>query len=534
MKQYILGLAIASCALSFTGCSDFLDTPVLGQQDLDGYFVNEDECKQQITGCYQTIFYDDWWQIQKFYLVGDMCTDDMWIGNTEQPASDYEDLALYTGIATAGGGCCQNFWQYRYKGILRCNIAIEKIPAVEFTDETLRDRYVGEAKFLRAFQYFDLVKNFGGVPLVMGMKMPAEIEGIQRASVSEVYTTIENDLKDAIEVLPLKSAYGSADLGRATKGAAQGMLAKVYLYQEKYEEAEDLLQRVIGRNNYPSQGYELLKDFGNVWSIAYNNSEESLFEVQTNSDISYNLGLRMPVVCGSRDDSGWAWGLPTSDLENAFENAGDKIRLKWTIIKDGATSVPGDSYWTASNKYTVSTAKHKSGRVTRKVYIPHAERAEPYDAAHNPLNYRILRYADVLLMYAEVENALSKDEEARWALNKVRNRVNLADVTSSGTELRDAIRQERRLELALENQRLYDIRRWKNDSGKAVICDIMGPNGSFVAYNREMKDEYERNNQKESSDKGRNFDESRDLLFPIPTTEITQTNGSIVQNPGYK
>ena len=367
MKKYILGLTIAASTLSLVGCSDFLDTPVLGQQDLSEYFVNEDQCKQQITGCYQSIFWDDWWQVQKFYLCGDMCTDDMWVGNTGEDQGAYEDLAFFTGDAYGGGECSQNFWQYRYKGILRCNIAIERIPDVEFEDESLRDRYVAEAKFLRAYQYFDLVRYFGGVPLVLGMKMPSEIEGIQRASAAEVYTQIENDLKDAANVLPVKGEYANADLGRATKGAAQGLLAKAYLYQEKYEEAEDMLEQVMGLNGHASQGYDLLDDFGDVWSISHNNSVESLFEVQTNSDIAYNLGLRMPVVCGSRDDGGWAWGLPTSNLETAFKTAGDDIRLKWTIIKDKATSVPGDTHWSSTVPYSVSTDSDKSGRVTSKV-----------------------------------------------------------------------------------------------------------------------------------------------------------------------
>ena len=237
-------------------------------------------------------------------------------------------------------------------------------------------------------------------------------------------------------------------------------------------------------------------------------------------------------------------GVDTSEKARMFTNvevyfpkkyvAGDDIRLKWTIIKDKATSVPGDTHWSSTVPYSVSTDSHKSGRVTRKVYIPYAQRPEPYDASHNPLNYRILRYADVLLMYAEVENVLKDDGQARWALNKVRERVDLDPVESSGTELRDAIRQERRLELALENQRLFDIRRWKNDSGKSVMSDIMGPNGSFVIYNtKESTDTYELGNQKESSSKGRNFKEERDLVYPIPTTEISQSNGSIVQNPGY-
>ena len=537
MKKYIIGLSMAATlTLSLTGCSSFLDEPVLGQQDLSEYFKTEDECKQQVTGCYQSIFYDDWWQIQKFYIIGDMCSDDMWMGNTTQDPGAYRDLAHYTGNTYSASDGCQNFWQYRYKGILRCNVAIEKIPSVTFQDESLKKRYIAEAKFLRAFQYFDLLKNFGGVPLVLGLKMPTEIQGIQKATAAQTYAQIEQDLTDAISDLPKKSGYSSNDLGRATKGAAQGLLAKVYLYEEKYTEAEDLLQQVTCRGTYSANTpeYDLLPNFGDVWSIDHNNSIESLFEVQTNSDITYNLGERISVVCGSRDDSGWSWGLPTSNLENAYKDAGDSIRLAWTIIKNGATSVPGDPAWTADKPYPIKADEHKSGRVTRKLYIPVSKRPTPYDAPHIPLNYRLLRYADVLLMYAEVENALSHDGEAQWALNKVRARVSLSPVTSTGKVLRNAIRLERRLELALEDNRLYDLRRWKDDDGKVAISDIMGTNGTFVKYNMETStDKYEKTNQKENSNKGINFKEGRDELFPIPSTEVTMSSGSIVQNPGY-
>lgn len=524
--KYIGGVLIASV---FAGCSDFLEEPIRGQQDLSEYFKNESECAQQITGCYQSIFYDDWWQVQKFYLVGDMCTDDMWMGNTSQGEGEYKPLAHYTGNTQDGGNCCQNFWQYRYKGILRCNIAIQRIPGVSFENENLKKRYIAEAKFLRAYQYFDLVRYFGGVPLLTELKMPSEVEGIKRATLEETYAQIEKDLKEAITDLPRKDEYASEDLGRVTQGAAQGLLAKVYLYQEKYDQAEAELDSII---NIHEGEYDLLPNFGDVWSIEYNNSIESLFEVQTNSDIAYNLGIRMPVVCGSRDDGGWSWGLPTSNLEKAFKDAGDTERLKWTIIKDGAI-IPGDE---ERGAYTISAANHKSGRVTRKLYIPLNQRPEPYDASHIPLNYRILRYADVLLMYAEVENVLGKDDKARWALNKVRTRANLAEIGTevSGKALCEAIRLERRLELALENNRLFDLRRWKGDDGQPLICSIMGKNGSFVKYNlEESTDQYEISNQKEASNKGISFVAPRDLLFPIPVSEITMSNGSIEQNPGY-
>lgn len=537
MKKYISGLMLAGViAFGTASCSDFLDEPLRGQQDLENYFTTEDECKDIVTGCYQSLAYDDWWQIYKMYNASDMCTDDEWMGNTTQDPGEYRDLAHYTGNTQTAGNACQNFWQYRYKGILRCNIAIQNIPSVEFNDTTLRTRYVAEARFLRAFQYFDLVKYFGGVPIVERLMMPTEIQGITRSTKEQCYTFIENDLKFAVAHLPKKAEYASDDLGRATSGAAKGLLAKVYLYQEKYKEAEALLQDLCCRGSYSGNTpeYRLLDNFGDVWSMDHNNSEESLFEIQTNSNLTYNLGNRLPVVVGSRNDSGWSWGMPTSNLEKAFVDAGDEVRLRYTILHDGQTDVPGDPTWNEENPYPIKSSDHKSGRANFKLYIPVEKRSEPYDAPHIALNYRLLRYADVLLMYAEVENALNNDSEARWALNQVRNRVGLDDVTASGKALRDAIRLERRLELACEGNRLFDLRRWKDDNGKYAIQNVMGPNGTFVRYNlEESTDEYEINNQQEASNKGYYFTEGRDELFPIPTSEITMSNGSIVQNPGY-
>lgn len=529
MKKTISNISLVLLALlTMSSCSDFLDQPVLGKENLETYFQTEDECLKEITGCYQSIFWDGWWQVQKFVLASDMCTDDMWMGNTTQDAGEYRDLAHYTGNSLTDA--TQNFWQYRYKGILRSNICIERISNSPIKNEELKNRMVTEAKFLRAFHYFDLARNFGGLPIVLGMKLPSEVAGIQRASIEDTYKQIEKDLQEAIPYLPLRSEYDEKDLGRVTKGAAEGFLAKVYLYQEKYPEAEEMLSDLINSNEY-----KLLANFGDVWSVSHNNSEESIFEVQFMFDDTYALGGSIPVICGSRDDSGWSWGLPTSNLEKAFLDAGDSERLKWTIIKHDATSVPGDPAWNADKPYIITPDKHKSARISRKNYIPVKERPAVYNIDKLPLNYRLLRYADVLLMQAEVKNALGKDGEAREALNLVRERVGLPKImTATGTTLRDAIRLERRLELALENQRLYDIRRWKDDNGKKHVANLMGAKGSFVIYNtEESTDVYELTNQKERSDKGITFKEDRDLLFPIPNSEVTMSDGSIKQNPNY-
>lgn len=541
MKQLFIILALFA-TVTFSSCSDFLEEDVRGQQNLDTYFKSEADAEAFLTGCYNAITYHGWWQIENFWILSDMCSDDLWMGNTTQEQSGYISLAHYQGVGQSNG-TVSNFWQYRYKGILRCNIAIERIPQAAILNENKKNRLIAEAKFLRAYFYFELVKNFGGVPIIDGFLMPEELNGIKRSSTEEVYALIEKDLTEAADVLPQRSKLSASDVGHATRGAALGMLGKAYLYQDKFEEAKTTLQTVINEKEY-----ELMADFGDVWSIDAENNKESLFEVQNAYDETYDLGGSLSIVTGNRsggDQDGWAWGLPTANLENAFIEAGDTERLKWTIIKNGATEIAGEDHFTeliaaqgdqnGDGTYCVDPAKHKSARINRKFYLPYAKRPENYNQPKVPLNHRILRYGDVLLMYAEACNETNDDVNARSALNQVRNRVHLGNVETSDNELRDAIRAERRLELACENHRIYDLRRWTDDNGKKDICNVMGPNGSFIKYNTNeaTADSYEWENQYEPSNKGYTFDENRDLLFPIPLYEITMSNGSIVQNPGW-
>ena len=417
----------------------------------------------------------------------------------------------------------------------------------------MKNRLVAEARFLRGYFYFELVKNFGGVPLITGFLLPEEIQGITRASAEDVYKFIEDDLKAAADVLPQRSQYAATDMGRATRGAALGLLGKVYLYQSKWQEAHDVLKTVIDEGEY-----KLLDNFGDVWDVDHNNSEESLFEVQYMYDGTYALGGSLTVITGARSGpgDGWSWGQPTANLEQAYIDAGDTERLRWTIIKTGCTEIAGENnfdkfvenntkianykdyiekYGWDPECYIIDPSQHKSARIVRKYFVPIEKRPEVYNIDKIPLDHRILRYADVLLMYAEACNELGEDGTARTYLNEVRNRVKLPAVTSSGNELRKAIRLERRLELAWEQNRIYDIRRWTDDNGKKMICNLMGANGTFVKYNTDptTRDIYEWENQGEASDKGISFNENRDMVFPIPLYEITMSNGSITQNPGW-
>lgn len=535
-------MAIAVLGIFLSACNDFLEENVRGQENLDTYFQGPEDAESFIMGCYGSITEYTWWKIERMWILSDMCTDDYWMGNTGQPQEEYISLAHYQGVGQSNGSI-SDFWQYRYKGILRCNIALDRIPDVEM-DETKKARLIAEAKFLRGYFYFDLVKNFGGVPLVTGFVMPHEVEGITRSSVEECYEFIKKDFSEAAADLPDKANLPASEVGRATRGAALGFLGKAQVYNGEFAAAAKTLGDLIATNQY-----DLMSDFGQVWNIDYKNNRESLFEVQNIYDETYKLGGNIPMISGNRnsgDMDGWGWGVPTANLEAAFIEAGDSERLRWTIIKNGCNEIAGEENFAGivakqgnrngNGTYYINPSDNKSCRISRKHYLPFDKRPAKFgQESMSPLNYILLRYADILLLYAEACNETGQDGAAREALNKVRRRVNLDEVTSSGNELRKAIRTERRLELATEAQRLYDIRRWTDDNGKKVVCNLMGPNGSFVAWNTGSNaDPIEMANQNEASDKGISFVEERDLVFPIPLYEVTMSEGRIAQNPGWQ
>ncbi len=569
-NKFIFGVAALALAMGLSSCDDFLDEPVRGSEGLDTYFSSPEEIEAFVGGCYFEIMKNDWWQIANPWNMSQMCTDDAWDGNTSQEDGNAEVSHYYASAPS--NGILQNFWGARFQGINTCNTAIYRIPNSPVTDEALKSRAVAEARFLRAFFYFDLARHFGGVPILTMPTDQEPTEGKTRATQEEVYQFCADEFKAVAEILPKRSAQDASKRGHATRGAALGLQGKVLVYMGKYDEAKTVLGTLIGENEY-----DLLPEFGQVWDADFNNSIESLFEVQrAYFNETYIMGSPLAVLTGLRGNcaigDGWAWCMPTSDLENAYINAGDTERLRWTIVKTGCSEIAGenrfeeyvernkkmfpggieDASWIQYKElfgwqddqfetcYFIDPAIHKSSRFIRKFYQPledrplNADGESVYGMNKSNINERILRYADVLLLMAEACNETQDDGTARTYLNRVRSRAGLPDVTASGDALRQAIRLERRLELAFEWTRLDDIRRWKGADGRPLIESLMGPNGSFVLYNTgDNADPYEAWNQGELSTKGERFTSPRDLLWPIPLYEIQHSNGAITQNPGY-
>lgn len=508
-----------------TACSK-LDQDPYGSSIVETqYYTSLQQCNTSTQVAYRFINYSTWWEILNWrYLAGEAASDNAWIGNTYQSTHPtYDAVGHYTLDASNDRNEAQ--WIDLYKSIGRFNSTIEGISGAPI-DEESKKRFIAELKFLRAWCYFDLVRNWGGVPIVLAIHSPDT--HIPRSNVAQVYELIVNDLKECAAVLPRKSDYPAADKFRASRGAAQTLLAKAYLYMEDWVNAEATANLVINGGEY-----DLETSFGTLWEYTYKNGIESVFEIQNGSSQVPDLPFyQFQTVLNSTADAGWGYYSATSDLENAYKSEGDSIRLQWTINRHGLP-VAGDPNNTAFDGRPYPMQNHsKSGRFSRKHYIPKAQRPANGRSA---MNDKIFRFADVLLIHAEACAMQKKTSDALRSLKRVRDRVSLTtDMSLTDWNLINAVRKERRLETAFEGDRLYDLRRWKDAAGKPVINSVMGPNGSFVKYNTETStDPMEKNNPLEQQNKGFNFNPAIHLLWPIPASQIILSEGAVEQNHGY-
>ncbi len=419
----------------------------------------------------------------------DIISDDADKGSTVNDASFLKEIDDFTfdasNIAPA------TVWSGYYRGIYRANVAIQNIPNIEM-DENLQSRLLGECKFLRAYFYFNLVRWFGDLPLITEPLEASEFEQ-QRVPAADIYVLIKQDLNEAINQLPLKSKYPSQELGRATKGAAQGLLAKVHLTLQEFVEAETLLLEVI-----QSEEYALMPDYQKIFTAEGENAEESLFEVQTAAFDQGIVGSQYNEVQGVRGtpNLGWGFNRPSDDLIAAYE-LGDP-RREATVLYPGEV-LPDGSDIVQDNPNIVNE------RYNQKAWVPE----HPGGNGNGPGNIRLLRYADILLMAAEVLNENNKPDQALIHLNAIRDRARgnrngiLPPVnTTNQSTLRERIWQERRIELAMEQHRWFDLIR----TGRAA--SVM-------------------------SAVGKAFVQGKHELFPIPQTEIDLSAGNIKQNAGY-
>jgi hypothetical protein len=494
IKYLVLFLIMA---FPLAGCEKFLETPIQGTLTQEEFPTTANDALLATNACYSAI--RDWYYNFGGYPITDIMSDDARKGsNPNDQANTVGPYDNFTITTTQDG--LDRWWAADYVTIKYCNVVIEKVPSIDM-NTTLQIRYIAEAKFIRALAYFDMVRAWGGVPLVTTVVPPQKL---QRASVDDTYALIIQDLEFAIGNLPERNQYDPVDMGRATKGAAQGMLAKVYLFRHDYANSEKYLMEVINSGQY---GLEPV--FIDANGVNGQNGIESLFEVNAlQVDGTTGGGDQWGNVQGVRGspNRGWGFNRPTIDLRNSY-SAGDP-RYPGTVINLNDTL---DGVVILGDGDTPDVTKDSQGNIieiecyNRKVWVPGNNVATQF--GHHR---RILRYADVLLMAAEVLNENNKPGEALLYLNMVRERARqgnpniLPDITTTNqSELRDIIFTERRLELAMEGHRFWDLIR----TGRAQ--QAMGPLG-FVS--------------------------GKDELLPIPQSEIDKTAGTefaLQQNPGY-
>ena len=449
---YIVVLATIGCA---TSCSDFLNEQLKGSYTSSNLYTTPANATEAVTGIYNSLYGNTLW------IFGDVASDDAVKGGNpgDQPAM----VSIDDFSATSDNGALATFWQSTYETIARANNAIYYIAPMNI-DVTLRNRLVGEAKYLRALSYFNLVNIFGKVPLKLLPQLTSATINVPLSDVTAIYAQIEKDLTEAVAVLPTSYA---TEKGRVTQGAAYGMLAKVDLYEQKYA---DCLTNIQALENLHQ--YSLLSNYSNLFKAGSEDSTEVIFAIRyIQSTVS--PGDILTVDFAPLIEGGYAFDAPTQSFVDAFtDSTVTKTvdpRLDASIGRDG---MPWFNNMTFSASWSEAT-----GYLVKK-YDENMIAGIPLDQSAVPYIY--MRYADILLMKAEALNELNSTGAASAAVevNKVRTRVNLPPTTAvNQTDMRTVIMNERHKELGFEFHRFFDLMRW----GQSVAQAALGPNLKWTA-----------------------------------------------------
>lgn len=484
-KYFAFALLFVVGITSF-GCKKFLSVDPAYTQDAENYFQTPEDYERALTGAYdllQASFLSVW--------IGEIASDNTIAGG--ESVNDTEGLHQIDAMTHGGvNNELRSLFRWNYAGITRVNFIMEFKDNIDFVG---KEQILAEAKFLRAFYYFELVKVFGDVPLVIDKRLGAEeVTTIERAPKEDVYAQIELDLNEAAAVLnPVASQKG-----RATKGAALALLGKVYLYQNKFGLAATTLDLVIG-----SMQYSLYPDYDDLFSVASEGNSETVFDVEYSGLEGGGYGCLVclegnvgPGFHGIRQYNGPIYGdgnsynLPTANLYNAFDPA-DPRRDATVLDIDAFIAAQPNS---GDITYAIGAGGH-TGYYNNKYIKRQNELGLPDNDLTSPVNYRVIRYADVLLMASEAHYRNSNPGPAQTYLDLVRERVGMPTVPITSVEV---IWNERRLELSCEGHRFFDLVR----TGQAA-ANISG------------------------------FQTNKNELFPIPQVEIDLAGGNWIQNQGY-
>lgn len=499
MKTYIKFVIVLMCCVS---CNYLMDIDSTDFYTEDTFWKTESHAIEAINGCYRAMNESDLYNTETPFMYEVMTSNAYHKDNFHNA----RDFARGTQTATTLGMNLVT-WRGCYRGIGRCNAVIDKVPAIDM-DESLKKRIVGESKFLRALFYQKMNVVFNGVPLVLTTPNPEDHGALPRSSYNEVKTQIVKDLDEAVSVLPV--SYSASEDGRATKGAALTLKAKVLLQDHEYAGVISTLDQLFALNRY-----SLFPDYNGIFRKINEGNSEIIFDVRykqsqvTNSfdlfHAQYNTQAPVQELVDAYQmtDGKSIYESPLYDEEKMYENRDP--RFVQTILYLGAP-------W--RNRTATEVDLHQTGYAFIKYTEYNA--TTPGTIAVSDVNYVLLRYADVLLMYAEALNEQEGPVEKVYnAVNEVRRRpsVDMPPLEAGLTkeQMREAIRQERRIEFAGEGYYFYDIRRWKT-----IETEM---NKSVSTHNRTVI-------------ATRSFNPLRDYYWPVPYTQI-DLNPALEQNPNY-
>jgi hypothetical protein len=484
-------------AFLIVSCDKALDLNPVGSISQDNFYKTSDDANAAVIACYNTLiaFHTGWNVVSGMDMWGDIQSSDA------EPHPDgvaWNQIYRYT--LQPENGEAQGQWFLIYQGLFRANQALERIPEIKM-DEQLKSRLIKETLFIRAWWMLRLAKMYGSAPLVIKTLKVDELY-IPNSTRQELFDQVEKDLLIA-ESLP--DSYDDANIGRATSAAAKTVMAELYLR----------LKDIIS-----SGKYQLLDSYSSLFDGTTENSKETIFEVQMKANTGKNIGnfsttYSAPNGEGYVPGGGWGWIRPTQDIVNEYETTPkEDPRLTYSIFRKG-DNVEGQIFKDVVNG---------TGFAVKKWLISgkNGVEIEPNFPWLTSANFAFYRYAEVLLMYAEVLNELGKSSEAVAFINQVRARPSVAmpAISSSLTkeEVFEAIRHERRVEFSFEGKISFDLRRW-------------GIAGTFLRSPQRWQNNISINPQ--YSGVFFKFVDGKNEVFPIPQSEIDKSNGTLKQNPGW-
>ena len=496
MKKIYISIMVIGFSGLLSCTDEFLKEEPADRFVIDNFYSSRTDAEAAVAAVYQQLY--DIYE-RHIFLLNALPTDDEknGLGMPNQYLQNLEYMRY-----TSENQFTREMWQRNYSGIARANTAILNIPGINM-DEAIRARLVGEAKFLRALYYFNLVRFYGDVPLILKLESVEDAMGA-RTPAAQVYEQIIQDLMDAEASLPV--SYSDKDIGRATQGAAKILLGKVYLTMHEYQQAADKLAEVV--ENEGTYGYGLHENYGDNWNVATENGMEMVFSIEFmdppgngNSAMilqgpKYSLpgGFSVLGLTNSNEAD-----IPTRDLYDRFSDEDE--RKAATFTTDFVSLIDGSIH---TSSIPIFTKYWEEGET---------------NPANSDANMHVIRYADALLMYAEALNEVGQTAKAITVLNRVRERAfNSTDqnyANLSADAFRTAVWEERRLELAMEGHRWFDLVR----TGR--FLERMREHSAYEASVAESNKVEIAQNLKDYM-----------ILMPIPQREV-DLNADLQQNPGY-